>query len=195
MRKIQRTSYKRMLVLAAVAVVGVGLAAVADQAMADETERPIGRPPASPSASPAVPAAIQPPAGLVKVAEYRVARGSQIYTCTAGAWVFKAPEAILVSNDRSWRTIHHFAGPSWQSDWDRSLVVAAKRAESRVAGAVPQLLLEVTSHTGKGELSLVSYIQRLNTKGGTAPTTSCKDGATAPIAYQATYVFWAPPKR
>ena len=45
MRKIQRTSYKRMLVLAAVAVVGVGLAAVADHGYGRQNEHPlVGRP-------------------------------------------------------------------------------------------------------------------------------------------------------
>jgi len=48
------------------------------------------------------------------------------------------------------------------------------------------------SHTGDGRMSGVTYIQRLETVGGLAPTTSCDPttGATARVGYTATYYFY-----
>ncbi|GGM45439.1 DUF3455 domain-containing protein [Dactylosporangium sucinum] len=134
--------------------------------------------------------AVQPPAGAVRVAAYRVTTGFQIYRCAAGAWTLKGPAAMLRDGRR---TAYHSAGPSWQSMTDGSSVTAAKKAESPVPGAIPQLLLEVTGHGGTagGELAAVRYIQRLHTRGGLAPTGACTDGAEQPVPYDADYVFWA----
>lgn len=181
----------RRATVAVAVMCAAGLSASAGQASAatrpDDTGR--HRPPA-----PSVPAIIQPPAGLVEVATYRVAFGVQIYTCTAGAWVFKAPEAHLINAANPWRWIHHFAGPSWQSRTDNSLLTAGKLAESPVAGAIPQLLLGVKTHTGdpNGELGRVSHIQRLNTRGGLAPTGPCRGTRDLPVPYYADYVLFAP---
>lgn len=141
-----------------------------------------------------VPAVLAPPAGSVKVATYRVRTGFQIYRCANGGWSLKAPAAMLFHTDDDRRAIYHFGGPTWQSMTDGSLVTAVKKAESSVEGAIPQLLLEVNSHggTANGELSNVSYIQRLNTKGGLAPTGPCVDGAEQPVPYGAQYVFYEP---
>jgi hypothetical protein len=147
------------------------------------------------SADSSVPDNIQPPAGSVQLAKYRVKMGYQIYRCASGAWSLKAPAAMLRQGQSDTPAIYHYAGPTWQSLTDGSLVTAAKKAESPVAGSIPQLLLEVTSHGGTvgGELSTVSYIQRLNTSGGVAPAGTCTDGAEQPVPYVADYVFWAGP--
>ncbi len=77
---------------------------------------------------------------------------------------------------------------------DGSLVTAVKKAEVSVPGAIPHLLLEVNSHGGTvgGELSRISYLQRLNTKGGLAPGGACVDGAEQPVPYGADYVLFEP---
>ncbi|MGI5240730.1 DUF3455 domain-containing protein [Dactylosporangium sp. CA-139066] len=141
---------------------------------------------------PAVPAAIRPPAGSVKVATYRVTTGFQIYRCVGGAWGLKGPAAMLRHGEAASRAIYHSAGPTWQSMTDGSAVTAVKKAESPVPGAIPQLLLEVTGHAGTigGELSRVSYIQRLHTRRGLAPAGPCADGAEQPVAYDAEYVLY-----
>jgi hypothetical protein len=146
------------------------------------------------AAVPQTPAVIQPPAGSVKVATYRVTIGFQIYRCTAGAWTLKAPAAMLRNSRNPSRTVHHHGGPTWQSMTDGSIVTAAKRAEAPVPDSIPQLLLEVTGHSGTadGELSKVGHIQRLNTRRGLAPTGTCTDGTERPVAYGADYAFWAP---
>jgi hypothetical protein len=140
-----------------------------------------------------VPGVLQPPAGTVAVSTYRVKVGFQIYRCANGAWSLKAP-AAMAFNKVDGASVYHYGGPTWQSMTDGSLVTAVKRAESSVPGAVPELLLEVNSHGGTegGELSKISYIQRLNTSGGLAPSGPCTDGAEQPIAYGADYVFFAP---
>lgn len=175
-------------IITAATLTGVsGRAMAAEQAAIQAVVRPL-------AAVPAVPLAIQPPGNVAKVASYRVAFGVQIYACVAGAWKLQAPEALLVKRPGWRRTIHHFAGPSWQSNVDGSLVTAAKVAESPVAGAIPQLLLQVNSHSGNpnGELAKVTHIQRLDTRGGLAPTGACTEGARRPVRYGALYVFYAP---
>jgi len=134
-----------------------------------------------------------------RLAFYYDAIGVQIYACqaaTAGyAWTFQAPEAKLF--DRRGRlVVKHYGGPTWESVSDHSKVVAKKLAEFTVhASAIPELLLEASAHDGKGQLDDVSYIQRLDTTGGLAPTAGCDAahvGAIARIDYTATYFFYRP---
>lgn len=145
----------------------------------------------------AIPEAIRPPAGSRPVGAYVVVNGTQNYTCLvpAGAAtgnypLTSTPEAQLVGTGGR---IHHFAGPSWQSTRDNSLVTAKKLKESARTGTIAELLLQVTSHTGKGVLSKADFISRLYTSGGVAPTTSCTSGQTVQVAYKALYVFWDDP--
>ena len=60
------------------------------------------------------------------------------------------------------------------------------------AGAIQWLLLRMTSTTGVGEFSDVTFVQRLNTVGGVALATGC-DATTAgtdmPVGYSADYYF------
>ncbi len=169
------------LMAGAALLAGAGLAAAAGPAAAAE-RRAEGA------------AAIQPPAGSVKVAMFRVLLGAQVYKCTAGAWGFKEPTALLVRDDgRS--AIHHFAGPSWKSLRDGSLVTASRVDGSPVEGSIPELLLKVETHAGSptGELAKVDFIQRLNTSGGLSPTGKCKDGDERAVPYGADYVFFDAP--
>jgi Protein of unknown function (DUF3455) len=146
-------------------------------------------PPASKSSSIAVPSGNQ-------LAFAYDAKGVQIYVCQAAdtgpAWVFRGPEASL--HDPQGRiVIKHGAGPSWQSVADKSKVVGKKLAESARPGAIPELLLEVSSHEGAGLLADVTYIQRLATKGGVAPNDGCDGahvGAAARVDYSASYAFY-----
>ncbi|MEV7625741.1 DUF3455 domain-containing protein [Actinoplanes sp. NPDC089786] len=142
------------------------------------------------SASAATP--IDPPAGSTKVGEWAVATGIQTYTCANGTFVGTAsvPEALLVDAAQQ-SPLHHFAGPSWQSNVDGSTVTATKTAESPKAGTIPELLLTVNSHSGPdGILTPVKYIQRLNTSGGAAPTRPCTTGDRESVPYGATYVMF-----
>ena len=53
---------------------------------------------------------------------------------------------------------------------------------------VTQLKLDVTKHTGRGLLSKVTTIQRLNTHGGALSGGCDKAGDFKSVAYTATYV-------
>ena len=162
---------KRKIALTAAAVVTAGVSAVTYQATAAE----------APS--------LQPPAGLRIIGQFVVGTGTQTYTCTGGKFTGSSvPEAGLF--DGANRKIHHFGGPTWQSEADGSLITAAPVANSPVPGAVPELLLEVRTRSGSGMLSTVTHIQRMNTFGGVAPATACTDGQKASVPYNANYIFW-----
>ena len=150
---------------------------------------------------PDVPDAIQVPAGL-DVALYAHGTGSQIYTCQAGAdgkfaWKLKAPDAEL--HDRKDKVIgHHSAGPSWKlNDGSEVTGKATAHVDSLDPDSVPWLLVSVVSHSGKGQLSDVTTIQRVRTHGGMPPSEGC-DAAHASAetksSYNADYYFYAPAK-
>jgi hypothetical protein len=146
---------------------------------------------------PTIAEAIKPPAGSRPIGAFVVAAGTQNYTCvvaegaTSGAFTgASTPEAQLIGTGGR---IHHFAGPSWQSLRDQSLVKATKLAASARTGTIPELLLQVTAHEGKGILSRADYINRLYTSGGVAPTSACTAGQVVKVPYGAVYVFWDAP--
>jgi Protein of unknown function (DUF3455) len=94
---------------------------------------------------------------------------------------------------------------TWQSSQDTSTVWAATVPDGASTdtnfvklGAVAWLLLEAKGTqrgpTGGENLSQTTFVQRLNTEGGLAPTTGCSlpnhVGATAFVPYQADYFFY-----
>jgi hypothetical protein len=125
------------------------------------------------------------------------AQGVQIYACKkqgdSDRWVFVAPEAALF--DASGRQIGiHFAGPSWQmADGSKIVGEVAAQASAPEPNAIAWLLLRVKSHEGSGVLSGVSAVRRIDTQGGTAPTTAC-DTTQARMQYTARYLFYAAPQ-
>ncbi|WP_394614817.1 DUF3455 domain-containing protein [Lentzea sp. JNUCC 0626] len=136
--------------------------------------------------------AVQVPPGN-KLVEKFYAKGVQTYTCASGAWKSLEPAATLA--DRLGRAVGlHSRGPIWVSTVDGSAVEAAPvdGARNEVPGAVPELLLKAKSTRGSGVFAGVSYVQRLNTKGGLAPTGSCTEGAQTSVRYEALYTFSVP---
>jgi Protein of unknown function (DUF3455) len=92
---------------------------------------------------------------------------------------------------------------TWQSSFDTSKVWAA--ATGRIdagsdaascpnTGAIPCLLLKSLGNqegpTGGKLLAKATFIQRLNTRGGSAPTTACTVGQTQLVPYTADYFFY-----
>ena len=189
MVKMSRTR-TRVLAATGMAAVMAAVGGVTFQASAAETDRP-GIP------VPPVPEAIKVPDGSTVVGTFRVTRGVQTYTCvvpagaTTGAYTGKSvPEARLAGAGGA---IHHFGGPSWQSDRDGSLVTATVSAQSPQAGTIPELRLTVASHSGSGLLARADVISRLRTSGGVAPAGPCAAGETVSVRYGAVYVFWDDP--
>lgn len=135
-----------------------------------------------------VPASLEPPAGHERAFRLEAA-GVQIYDCTGGTWVFRAPVATLFNEGGKPRGTH-YAGPTWESKGGR--VTALREAGAPVdPSAIPWLLLRAVSWTGPGKMADVTYIQRLNTTGGLAPSSGCDSGAEASVDYTATYVFFS----
>ncbi|MFJ7335912.1 DUF3455 domain-containing protein [Streptomyces sp. NPDC101110] len=124
------------------------------------------------------------------------ATGVQTYTCTDGTWSLLEPAATLFRHgDRRRRPAAlHSRGPVWVSTTDGSAVNAAAvpGAKAPRPDAVPELLLKSTDNRGTGLFGSVSYIQRLNTRGGVPPTGSCAAGTQTAVPYKATYVFYQP---
>ena len=152
--------------------------------------------------APDVPDAIAVPAGLEPVLFVR-AKGSQIYTCQAGAdgkfsWTLKGPDAEL--KDRKDKVIgQHSAGPTWKlKDGSEVTGKAVGHVDSLDADSIPWLLVNVESHAGKtGLLSNVTTIQRVHTHGGKPGNDACDEshkGAETKSDYTADYYFYAPAK-
>jgi hypothetical protein len=145
-----------------------------------------------------VPQQIQPPANEQLLLRVH-AKGDQIYTCKAdGAqftWTLKAPDAQLFDKDGK-PFGKHFAGPSWEAnDGSRVTGKAVANAPSPDADSIPWLLVNILTHDGSGVLSRATTIQRLNTKGGKAPTSGCDAshaGQEVRVPYSADYLFYAP---
>jgi hypothetical protein len=148
---------------------------------------------------PVVPPAIRAPAGHVPFLLGR-ATGTQNYTCqptaTGYGWTFVAPSATLVDK-KGKQIITHFAGPTWQARDGSTVVGAVVARVDSPSGAIPWLLLRATSTTlgpdGGDRLTRTTYIQRVNTTGGLAPTSGCgpgAEGAVAKVPYTSDYYFY-----
>ena len=151
--------------------------------------------------APDVPDAIAVPSGLEPVL-YTYGKGSQIYTCQAGAdgkftWTLKAPEAEL--RDRKDKVIgQHSAGPTWKlNDGSEVTGKATTHVDSLDDESIPWLLINVVSNSGKGMLAKVTFIQRVHTHGGKPPAEGCDEAhkdAETKSTYTADYYFFAPTK-
>ena len=98
-------------------------------------------------------------------------------------------------DDKGERIGKHYGGPTWEAN-DGSKVVGEvqQRADAPRPAAIPWLLLKVRSSQGDGTFNNVTYIQRVNTEGGTAPQDGCDaqhNGAEVRVNYKATYYFYA----
>jgi hypothetical protein len=164
---------------------------------------------------PPVPASIRVPAGNEAFLLGR-AVGTQNYVCQPAdslgrvAWTLFTPQATLFSDLGEQLTTHFFSPnpdeggivrATWEDSKDTSTVwarVAASVADPTASGAIAWVLLEKAGTqagpTGGDTLSQTTFIQRLNTFGGSAPATGCdllKDvGRKAFMPYTADYFFY-----
>lgn len=146
-----------------------------------------------------LPAAIQVPAGH-QVAMETVGVGQITYECRAKKdmvaeheWVFIGPDAKLQT--RGGAVIGKYWGPpaTWENN-DGSKVTATQVAVAPAgASNIPLQLVKANPASGMGAMQGVSYIQRVATKGGVAPTMACGSanlGSKQVVQYQADYIFW-----
>jgi hypothetical protein len=142
----------------------------------------------------AVPPNLVPPAGNDLFLTAHVSTGVQIYKCDGKAWTFVAPEADLV-DDSGKVIIKHSAGPRWTATDGSRVLGSVKDRANGAPGAIPWLLLSATTEVSGGRLTNTTYIQRINTQDGLAPTDRC-NGSTAGtekrVPYKADYLFYKP---
>jgi uncharacterized protein DUF3455 len=131
-----------------------------------------------------------------KLAFHAYAKGVQIYrwNVTTQTWDFVGPQAGLFAEENYFGEIGiHYVGPKWESK------SGSKVEGRRVAGsgctpdatAIAWLLLKQVRTEGNGIFSGVTFIQRVNTKGGLAPSTpGAYDGETNESPYTAEYYFY-----
>lgn len=221
MSKHERPTSRSLRTSAGVAALALGLVAVSagaafsqDRAAAPTVPLAAGAPAADTLAADRtmadlsagrlpVPPELVPPAGNVLSATL-AAKGVQVYRCvktestppgnpTLG-WTFVEPVATLAGRTGQPRpaTAVHFRGPSWQSDQDGSLVEGRAKASSPVPGSIPQLLVQAVRNQGTGIFGRVTFIQRLATGGGAAPSGACTEGTVTGVPYRAVYRFFVP---
>jgi hypothetical protein len=118
--------------------------------------------------------------------------GVQIYHWTGSAWSFIAPAATLYADPGHHGEVGtHFAGPTWESNSGSQVVGHRLAACSPSATAIPWLLLSAASTEGPGVFEQVTFVQRLNTEGGLAPSTPGSTvGDEARVPYTAEYFFY-----
>ena len=159
------------------------------------------------------------PAGIEVSADNKAflvghAYGTQNYICLPSgasfAWSLFTPEATLFNDDNDQIITHYFSPnpetniirATWQYR-DTSTVWAAAILASSDAnfvklGAIPWVKLQVEKAVdgpnGGDKLSETTFIQRLNTDGGSAPSTGCAQasdiGKKAFVPYTADYFFY-----
>jgi hypothetical protein len=159
----------------------------------DEDNRD-NRPPALPAP---VCDSVNVPAGN-RVSFHAYALGVQIYRWSGTAWVFVGPAADLFADPcYEGQVGTHYADggdpthPAWESK-DGSKVVGARQFGcTPYRGAIPWLRLGATPTTDRGIFSRTTYIQRVNTIGGTAPAEAgVSMGDEARVPYTAEYYFY-----
>jgi hypothetical protein len=149
---------------------------------------------------PQAPKALRPPKGQTLILHLH-GKGNQIYVCQGAAgvyaWKFKAPDAKLFGESGELAG-SHFAGPTWEgNDGSRVIAQVAASVPSPRSGSIPWLLLTAIGRDDKGIMARVQSIQRLDTKGGVAPSAGCsaanKNTETA-VPYEADYYFYGLPR-
>lgn len=128
--------------------------------------------------------------GIVSARLY--AAGTQNYMWNGTTWYFVGPTADLFADAGGNSFIGiHYAGPTWVSESGSGVVGRLADRCDGTPGSIPWLLLSAVSSRGPGIFEGTTFIQRLNTTGGTAPTTpGTTYGEMAKVPYTAEYVFY-----
>lgn len=176
------------------------LSAVAVLSACAGMNAPMSREASSPMFSQAqLPDPVKVPAGH-KVALETVGVGRITYECRdkPGAmgqyeWTFVGPDAAL--NDRMGMRVGRYYGPpaTWENADGSKLTGTQVAVAPAMAGSIPYQLVKANPAMGAGAMSGVSYIQRVATQGGVAPSISCTAdarGRKEVVDYQADYIFY-----
>jgi Protein of unknown function (DUF3455) len=144
--------------------------------------------------APDVPDQIAVDADNNKVHFHGLGIGVQIYTSNGTSWGSAVPRATLFDDDGN-IVADHFAGPTWKSNSGSEVVGALPPSGAVImdTNAIPWLRLAAVKDLthGPGIFAGTTFIQRVNTVGGKAPSV---DGTTigqvAEVPYAADYFFY-----
>jgi hypothetical protein len=128
------------------------------------------------------------------------AEGFQKYACQPdGTWLFSDPEAVLYDSKQTGKPVGtHFLNfatgrPVWQFKDGSSVEAARKASAGGGPGNIAWLLLQAAANTSGSDgdrLAGTTWVQRLNTSGGVAPSAPCTPGDTLAVPYTTDYFFW-----
>ncbi len=126
-----------------------------------------------------------------KVHFHGFAVGVQIYTWDGVSWGRAVPEATLFDAEGNVVAIH-FAGPTWESNSGSKVLGAVVQPTVTVdPNAIPWVKLKAVSTEGPGIFAGTTFIQRVNTSGGKAPSADGTFvGQVARVPYTADYFFY-----
>ena len=129
-----------------------------------------------------------------RVAYKAFAVGVQRYRWDGTAWVFVEPVATLYKDAEYHEKVGvHYAGPTWLGNSGGKVVATKIKQCTPDSTAIPWLLLQSTANEGPGVFGAVTFIQRVNTKGGLTPTApGSAIGTLADVPYTAEYYFYRP---
>lgn len=126
--------------------------------------------------------------------------GELTYECKARAadtsafeWVFVGPVAKLMDMATNREVGKYYAGPTWESTDGSKITGKQVAIAPAAAGNIPMQLVKTEPAMGSGAMTGVTYIQRVNTRGGVAPADPCaatSAGMKKQVPYQAEYVFY-----
>lgn len=120
--------------------------------------------------------------------------GVQVYRWNGTSWGSSVPSATLYADAMQEGQIGtHFGGPTWQGNSGGKVVGAVAERCPVDAASIPWLSLTAIPD-GPGVFSKVTFIQRLNTVGGVAPSVAGSFvGEEARVPYTADYLFYQAP--
>ena len=129
-----------------------------------------------------------------KVAFHAYAEGVQIYRWNGTSWSFVGPEALLYADADGNSVVGiHYAGPGgphWETTSGSIVVGTVAERATPDPDAIDWLKLKASSE-GPGIFDGVTFIQRVNTVGGKAPTDPGDFvGEELEVSYTAEYFFY-----
>ncbi|MEO9654899.1 DUF3455 domain-containing protein [Marinomonas sp.] len=146
-----------------------------------------------------LPSEVRVPAGN-KVAIFTAAKGNITWECKVDSanadkakWAFAGPRAIL-SDNKGNHLVSYFGPPATWESLDGSSITGKQLAIAPSGkGSIPMQLVKANESARSGALKDVTYIQRINLRGGAAPETGCnmdKLGHKVVVNYSGEYLFW-----
>jgi hypothetical protein len=127
-----------------------------------------------------------------KLTFHAFGEGVQIYRWDGTSWNFVAPQAVLFAGAGDRKIVGiHFGGPTWVALDGSEVVGTVVQPCTPDPDAIPWLLLRAASTEGTGIFSRVTFIQRLNTVAGKAPSApGAFPGQVARVPYTSDYYFY-----